>query len=76
MIRLGFPAKIVKLVHSYITNRTFKVKIGNTTSLHKEIMAGVPQGSVLGPILYSIYISDIPVSNDVMTALYADDTAI
>ena len=76
MIRLGFPTKIVKLVDSYITNRTFKVKIGNTTSLPKEIMAGVPQGSVLGPILYSIYISDIPVSNDVMTALYADDTAI
>ena len=40
------------------------------------IRAGVPQGSVLGPILYVIYTTDLPNSNDVITAMYADNTAI
>jgi hypothetical protein len=45
------------------------------TSLH-TIQSGVPQGSILGPVLYSIYTADLPVSNLTLTATYADDTAI
>jgi len=45
------------------------------TSLH-NIQSGVPQGSILGPVLYSIFTADLPVSDHTFTATYADNTAI
>ena len=52
------------------------VRHGDSTSLLQSIAAGVPQGSVLGPILYLLYTSDLPTSNNVLTSTFADDTAI
>ena len=45
------------------------------TSLH-TIHSGVPQGSILGPVLYSIFTADLPVTDQTLTATYADDMAI
>jgi len=42
----------------------------------KDINSGVPQGSVLGPVLYLLYTADLPIAPDIITATYADDTAI
>ncbi|KAG7301624.1 hypothetical protein JYU34_014601 [Plutella xylostella] len=64
------------LLKSYIENRSFYVKINDSVSDMYDIQAGVPQGSVLGPTLYIIYTSDVPVSETVMTATFADDTAV
>jgi hypothetical protein len=54
----------------------FRDKQEEAYSTVKEIKAGVPQGSVLGPILYLLYTWDIPQEEDITTATYADDTAI
>lgn len=75
-IKKLLPAPYYLTIKSYLNNRTFYVKSGDETSNIKEIHAGVPQGSVIGPVLYTIFTSDIPVSNDTILATYADDTAI
>ncbi|KAI8437220.1 hypothetical protein MSG28_010544 [Choristoneura fumiferana] len=53
-----------------------KVREDGDTSEFYNILAGVPQGSVLGPILYTLYTSDLPEAQDVVTATFADDTAV
>lgn len=70
------PLYMCRLIHSYLTKRTFTVRINNAKSHPKTIAAGVPQGSVLGPKLYTLYISDLPLFEKTKTAVYADDTAI
>jgi hypothetical protein len=54
----------------------FRVKQQEAYSTIKEIKAGVPQGSVLGPILYLLYTWDIPQEEDITPVTFADDTAI
>lgn len=75
-IRQHFPIKLYKILKSYLENRTYRVKINSEISDRYQIGAGVPQGSVLGPTLYLLYTADIPTSSEIMTATYADDTAI
>lgn len=76
MIKYEYPCTIIKLVYSYLKQRNFKVVINNIKSTKKEIPAGVPQGSILGPVLFNIYLNDIPTFSKTNLALYADDTAI
>lgn len=75
-LKRSLPHNMFLLLKSYIENRIFYVKINNATSSFYEIKAGVPQGSVLGPTLYLIYTADVPESDSVMTATFADDTAV
>lgn len=62
-------------IQNYLTNRTFCVKIGNLVSLPAPCPSGVPQGSSIGPLLFSIFISDIGqnIPAGVSYKLYADD---
>ena len=52
------------------------MKINDTFSQICDIEAGVPQGRVLGPVLYTIFKSDIPISECALIVTYADDAAI
>lgn len=72
----GFPIYLQKLIQSFLSERSFVVNIEDEYSNQRIIPAGVPQGSVLSPTLYSIYTSDFKVLKDDSLALYADDTAI
>ena len=70
----GIP---LKLLESYLSNRHQFVTVNGHKSETKEINIGVPQGSVLGPLLFLIYINDLPLSTTNMKSiLFADDTTL
>ena len=72
--RYGVAGNILKLIKSYLKNR--KQRINNTESSWLEITTGVPQGSVLGPLLFLIYINDICNSIESDLFLFADDCSL
>ncbi len=75
-LKRDLPKQYYETLKSYITDRHFRVRYEEEYSDLKKISAGVPQGSVLGPILYLLYTRDIPPMEESTIATYADDTAI
>ena len=73
----GFTESAVNRIHSYLCDRLQCVKIGNTYSDWKIIQLGVPQGSILGPLLFNQFINGHTYSvDDAKLRLYADDTTL
>lgn len=75
-IKSILPHTFYRILESYLSDRLFQVREGDCTSNFYEIHAGVPQGSVLGPVLYTLYTYDLPQTPGVTVATYADDTAL
>lgn len=75
-LKNGLPHSYFNILKSYLYNRYFQVKFSNVLTDLCLVESGVPQGSVLGPILYTLYTSDMPSAQNVTTATFADDTAV
>ena len=70
----GFSVPALKLIHDYLSNRKQRTKVNRTYSSWLEIVFGVPQGSIISPLLLNIFLADLFfILNDVDIASYADD---
>ena len=73
----GFHIDALKLNHDYLSNRKQRLRFNDAYSSWKEIFYGVPQGSILGPLLFNIHLCDLfCFLEDLDIARYADDTTI
>ena len=72
----GIRGTAFKLIQSYLNNRWQYVYINNIESNRKIIIMGVPQGSILGPLLFLIYINELQNCLKSIPRLFADDTAL
>lgn len=75
-MKLQLPSEYYLLLKSYLSHRYFQIKHGQAYSDIYAIKSGVPQGSVLGPLLYLLYTSDIPTTPETNIGTFADDTVI
>lgn len=76
LFNLGLPDRLVLIIRDYLSDRCFRYRVEGTLSDPRPVRAGVPQGSVLAPLLFTLYTSDIPRYPQVELALFADDTAL
>ena len=72
---LGFRGHFLKLLESFLSHRTFRIKINDSFSDYAPSLQGVPQGSILSPILYCLYVHNFSIIHpDIIQ--YADDTTL
>ncbi|GFT18704.1 probable RNA-directed DNA polymerase from transposon X-element [Trichonephila clavipes] len=65
-----------KIWHSFLSDRTFRVRVDKTLSSPRPIRSGLPQGSLSSPLLFTLYVNDTPQTDLSHLAMFADDTAI
>lgn len=72
----GINGKVLAWIKGFLNNRTQRVRVNGEYSNSSNVISGIPQGSVLGPILFVIYINDLPREIKSRSLLFADDTKI
>jgi hypothetical protein len=71
---LGTHTSLLNIIKSFLTDRSFSVKLNTTLSSSRPVLSGVPQGSCLSPTLYLAYTNDVPLNQNARLYLFADDT--
>ena len=72
----GISGQIFGLISSFLSNRRLRVVLDGKSSQEYPVNAGVPQGSILGPALFLLYINDLPDDVIYNIAINADDTTL
>ena len=72
----GIRGKLLQWIREFLTNRKQKVSVNNNSSNFVPVTSGIPQGSVLRPILFLIYVNDLPEVVSSTVKLFADDTKL
>ena len=72
----GISGQIFDLISSFLNNRRLQVVLNGKSSQEHPVNTGVPQGSILGPTLFLLYINDLPDDVICNIAIYADDTTL
>ena len=75
-LKINLPYPFFEPLRSYLFERFFRIKLNDSVSGLYPIKSGVPQGSVLGPVLYTIFTADLPTDNNTNIATFADDTVM
>ncbi|KAJ3664206.1 hypothetical protein Zmor_008394 [Zophobas morio] len=73
---LGIRGNLLGWIDSFLNDRTFRVKVGDGLCRSVDVVSGVPQGSVLGPLLFVAYIADIKNIVTSPFAMFSDDQAL
>ena len=64
------------MISDFLSKRTQRVAVNNSLSNWLNVLSGVPQGSVLGPVLFILYVSELPHLVNSKIKIYADDTKL
>ena len=72
----GIAGNIIKWIADFVSNRCQQVRVGNCNSSKADVLSGIPQGIILGPILFALFTNELPENISSQCKIFADDTKL